>query len=147
MCYTWKKDVIEAEDVDAVVTERIENKIFETVDAIAGHNQKRALELYYDLLALKEAPMRILYLIIRQFRILAEVKELKEKGYGRADIAKKTGIPEFAVKKNQAQAGNFTKNQLLHALADGAELEEAVKTGRMDAQIAVEIFIVQYSRI
>lgn len=147
LCYTWKKDVIEAEDVEAVVTERIENKIFEMVDAIAGHNQKKALELYYDLLALKEAPMRILFLIIRQFRILAEVKELKEKGYGRADMAKKIGIPEFAVKKNQAQAGNFTKNQLLHALADGAELEEAVKTGRMDAQIAVEIFIVQYSRI
>ena len=37
-------------------------------------NKRRALELYYDLLALKEPAMRIMYLISRQFNILMNVK-------------------------------------------------------------------------
>ena len=35
--------------------------------------------------------------------------------------------------------------QLKQALCDGAELEEAVKTGRMDDQMAVELFLMKYS--
>ncbi len=145
LCYTMEKEVIEAEDVEAVVTEQIENKIFEMVDAIVMHNQKRALDLYYDLLALKEAPMRILFLIARQFRLLLEVKELTGKGYSSYDIAGKVKIPEFAVRKNQSQAKQFSMEQLFTALKDGAETEERVKTGELNDQIAVEIFIVKYA--
>lgn len=146
LCYTLKKEVIEEEDVKAVVTERTENKIFEMTEAISGHNRKKALELYDDLLALKEAPMRILFLIARQFRILSEVKELTVRGYGSSEIARKVGIPEFAVRKHQAQARNFTRDALLLALEDGAAAEEDVKTGKLNDKIAVEIFIVRYSK-
>ena len=146
LCYTLKKDVIEAEDVKAVVTEKISNKIFDMVDAISAHNQKKALDLYYDLLTLKEAPMRILFLITRQFRILAEVKELTGKGYPRSEIAKKVGVPEFAVGKYQNQNRNYTKDKLIQVLKDGAAAEEDVKTGKMNEKIAVEIFIVKYSK-
>ena len=52
------------------------------VGAVAEKNQKKALELYYDLLTLKEPPMRILFLIARQFNILLQVKELRRKGAG-----------------------------------------------------------------
>lgn len=146
LCYTLKKEVIEAVDVEAVVTAQIDNKIFEMVDAISGHNQKKALDLYYDLLTLKEAPMRILFLITRQFRILGEVKELTGKGYGSYDIAKKVGVPEFAVRKYQSQTKNYTEEQLRQSLEDGVRAEEEVKTGRLNEKIAVEIFIVKYSK-
>lgn len=146
LSYTFKKEVIEASDVEAIVTEQMENRIFDMVDAISGHNQKKALDLYYDLLTLKEAPMRILFLITRQFRILAEVKELTGKGYGSFDISKKVGVPEFAVRKYQTQAKNFTKAKLIEALRDGAQAEEDVKTGRLNEKVAVEIFIIKYSK-
>ena len=146
LCYTLKKDTIEAADVEAVVTEQVEHQIFEMVDAIAGHNQKKALGLYDGLLTLEEPPMHILLLIVRQFRILSEVKELTKMGYDRFEIAEKMGLREFVVRKNQALARNFTLEQLLAPLKDAAETEEAIKTGRMDGQIAVEVFIMQYSR-
>lgn len=146
LCYTLKKEVIEASDVEAVVTEQTENKIFEMVDAISSHDQKKALILYYDLLSLKEEPMRILFLIVRQFRILSKVKELTGKGYGSFEIAKMVKIPEFAVRKNQAQAKNLTAQQIFSVLKDAAESEEAVKTGKLNEKIAVELLIVQYSR-
>lgn len=145
LCYTLEREVITEEDVEAVVTEQTENKIFEMVDAIVVHNQKKALDLYYDLLALKEAPMRILFLIVRQFRILLEVKELTNQGYTGFDIAGKIKIPEFAVRKNQSQAKRFSQERILMALKEGAETEEKVKTGELNDQIAVEIFIVKYA--
>ena len=60
-------------------------------------------------------------------------------------IAKNAGIPPFAVKKNISQAKGFTMAQLKMALYDGVDLEESVKTGRMNDQMAVELFIMKYS--
>lgn len=145
LCYTLDRDVITAEDVEAVVTEQTTNKIFEMVNAVAEHNQRRALDLYYDLLTLKEPPMRIMFLISRQFQILFHVRDMATKGLDQQTMAKKAGIPPFAVRKNVSQAKGFTMEQLKQALRDGAELEEAVKTGRMDDQMAVELFLMKYS--
>ena len=75
-CYTLDQSAITAADVDAVCTVQITNKIFEMVDAVAGRRQRQALDYYYDLLALKEPPMRILFLLARQFGILLLVKDL-----------------------------------------------------------------------
>lgn len=145
ICYTLDKESIEAADVEAVTTERTENRIFDMVDAVAMHKQKRALELYYDLLALREAPMRIMYLISSQFKRLLVVQAMSNQGFGRKDIASKAGCPEWAVGKYQAQCRAFSLEQLKQAVRDGVEYETAVKTGHMDDQMAVELFIVKYS--
>lgn len=145
ICYTLGRDVITAEDVEAITTEQTTNKIFDMVNAIAEHNQKKALDLYYDLLALKEPPMRIMYLISRQFQILFNIRDMSSKGLDNNTMAQKAGVPPFAVRRNVTQAKGFTMAQLKQALRDGVELEEAVKTGRMDDQMAVEVFIMKYS--
>ena len=145
ICYTLGRDVITAEDIEAITTEQTTNKIFDMVNAIAEHNQKKALDLYYDLLALKEPPMRIMYLISRQFQILFNIRDMSSKGLDNNTMAQKAGVPPFAVRRNVTQAKGFTMAQLKQALRDGVELEEAVKTGRMDDQMAVEVFIMKYS--
>lgn len=68
------------------------------------------------------------------------------RGMDNQSIAKNAGIPPFAVKRNISQAKGFTMAQLKRALYDGADLEESVKTGRMNDQMAVELFIMKYSR-
>lgn len=146
LCYVMDKEVIEPADVEAVTTEQISNKVFEMVDSIANHKQKAALDLYYDLLALKEEPMEILALISRHFNILSVVKAMSNQGFGNKEIAVQAGCPEWAVRKYQAQARAFSMEQIKQAIVDGIGYEEAVKTGRMDKQMAVELFIVQYSR-
>lgn len=146
ICYTMDKDVIEPADVEAITTEQISNKVFEMVDAIASHKQKYALDLYYDLLALKEEPMRIMFLITRQFQILLTVKVMSNQGFGNKDIAAKADCPEWAVRKYLSQAKAFSLNQIKSAIEDGVSYEEAVKTGRMNSQMAVELFIVAYSK-
>ena len=60
-CYALERDTITKEDIDAVCVTQITNHIFEMVDAVAAGNQQKALDLYYELLALKEPPMRIFF--------------------------------------------------------------------------------------
>lgn len=145
ICYTLEKKEIEESDVDAVCIIRISNRIFDMINAIADKKQKEALRLYYDLLELKEPPMRILFLITRQFNLLLQVKELKKKGFDAKMISQKTGLHSFLIGKYATQAGKFTGKALRQALEDCALADESVKTGRMIDKLSVELLIVKYS--
>lgn len=145
LCYCMDRDVISAQDIEAICTKQVNNQIFEMINALAQGQQKRAMELYYDLLTLKEPPMRILYLITRQFNMLLQVKELKNKGYDANIIGEKVGLAGFIAKKYVAQAAKFKEADLREALKDCVEAEEAVKTGRMNDVMSVELLIVKYS--
>lgn len=144
-CYTLDRDEIRAEDVDAICTEQITNKIFDMVEAVATKQQKKALDYYYDLLALKEPPMRILYLLSKQFKQLLEVQELVKKGYGKKQIAEIAGLHPFVAGKFMAQCRNFKKSELRAIMEEAADLEESVKTGRLNDTMSVELFIVKHS--
>ena len=146
VAYTDGRDVITTEDVEAVCITQTTNKIFEMVNAIAEGNQKKALELYEDLLSLKEPPMRILFLIARQFNQLYQVKLLGKEGLPSSEIAKQAGIVPFAVKKYQAQAKSFTEEELRTAVEECVASEEAVKTGAMNDRLSVELLIMKYSK-
>lgn len=146
LCYTMGRDVITTADVEAVCTEQTENRIFDMVQAITERDQRRALDLYADLLAMKEPPMRILYLITRQFNQLLQLKSLSGQGLDKSELAKKAGIPPFALGKYQAQCRQFSTAQLRRAVEDCVETEEKVKTGQMGDQISVELLIIKYSR-
>jgi DNA polymerase-3 subunit delta len=144
ICYAWNREVITMEDVDLVCTTQITGKIFLMIDAIGNKQQAKALDLYYDLLALKEKPMSILFLIARQFNILAQVKDLSSLGYNNAVISEKTGLMAFTISKYMNQARNFTKDTLKDALESCVDIEEAIKTGRLIDKIGVELLIVNY---
>lgn len=145
VCYCMERDVITAQDIEAVCIRQVSSRIFDMVEAVADKRQRQAMELYYDLLTLKEPPMRILFLIARQFNLLLQVKELKNKGYDANTIAAKTGLAGFIARKYVSQASKFKTADLKSALADCVETEEAVKTGRMNDVMSVELLIVKRS--
>lgn len=142
ICYCMDKEVITNEDVEAVCTNRIGNHIFDMINAIANKQTKQALDLYYDLLALKEPPMRILFLIARQCNMLLQVKEMKSRGYDNKTIGSKIGVPPFIAGKYITQASHFKTGDLKAAVRQCVEAEEAVKTGRINDMMSVELLIV-----
>ena len=141
ICYTMGRDVITKEDVEAIGTVHVTNRIFEMVSAIVAGNTRKAMDLYEDLLTLKEPPMRILFLIARQFNQLLQVKELAGKGNDKGAIASKLKVPPFAANKLMAQAKAFSREQILSYVELCVESEEAVKTGRLSDRMAVELLI------
>ena len=137
--------MITDEDVETICTTQVTNKIFDMITAIAARQTRKAMDLYEDLLTLKEPPMRILYLLTRQFRILMEVKEMDRTGVPPKEIAAKVGIMPFLVGKYRTQAKAFTRKELRGIVEAGVQTEEDVKTGKMGDILSVELFLVQYS--
>ncbi len=144
--YTMGRDTIELADIEAICGTQVNNRIFDMIDAIAGKEQKRALDLYYDLVLLREPPMRILVLLTRQFHILLQIKEMEGQGFDRRAMAARAKVPDFAVRKYVSQAAKFTEAQLRRAVRDGVQAEEDIKTGRMGDRLAVELLLVTYSK-
>ncbi len=145
ICYCMEKDAIREQDIEDICTKRVSSHIFDMINAVADKQQKKALDLYYDLLALKEPAMRILVLITRQFNTLFQVKELKAKGYDNKIIGQKVSLPPFIAGKYVAQASKFKTSDLRQALEACVEMEEAVKTGKIKDIMSVELLIVRYS--
>ena len=141
ICYTMGREVITKEDVEAVGTVHVSNRIFEMVTAIVTGNTRKAMDLYEDLLTLKEPPMRILFLIARQFNQLLQVKELMAKGMDKGTIASKLKMQPFVVGKTMPQARQFGREQILSYVEFCVETEEAVKSGRLQDRLAVELLI------
>lgn len=144
-CYTLDKEIIAKEDVEAICTEQITNQVFDMVNAVAEKEQRKALDYYYDLLALKEPPLRILFLLSRQFKLLMEVKALDGQGVGRKEIAEKVGLNPYVVGKYQNQAKVFKMSTLRGILEDSVTTEEQIKTGNITEILGVELFIIRHS--
>ena len=144
--YCQGRDVVTVEDVEKVCATQTTSHIFDMISAIANKKQQQALDLYYDLLELKEPPMRILYLIVRQFNGILQVKDLMSRGISGKEIASKIGAAPLVVGKYQAQAIYFEMNTLLDALNECAKTEEAVKQGRLNDRLGVELIIIKYSK-
>ncbi len=139
--YTLGRDVITDEDVEAVCTTQVTNKIFDMITAISSRQTRKAMDLYEDLLTLKEPPMRILFLIARQFNQILQVKELMGKGMDKSTIASKLKLAPFVAGKIMLQAKSFTKEQIFSYVNLCVDAEEAVKTGRLQDRLAVELLI------
>ena len=144
-CYCLDKDAITVEDIEEICTKRISSHIFDMVGAIADKKQKKALELYYELLALKEPPMRILFLVARQFNMLMQVKALQKKGLSNKAIGEKVGLPGFIAGKYVTQSLRFSQEDLREAVEACVGAEEAIKTGKMNDTMSLELLIVKYS--
>lgn len=143
--YTHGRDVVTAEDIEEICTTQTTNRIFDMVRAVTEKNQKRALELYYDLLTLKEPPMRILFLLAKQYRQLLQAKQFGAAGLVQPEIAAKLGIPAFVVRNIMTCARAYSVSELEQAVADFVDAEEAVKTGRLEDKLSVELLIIKYS--
>ena len=143
--YVDNRPVIEKQDVEAVCSTQTVSRIFEMISAIGEKNQQKALKLYYDLLTLKEKPMSILFLIVRQFNGILQVAQGLSQGKNNSSLAKEIGIQPFLVGKYGSCARKFTPEILYSALKDCAQVEEDVKSGKLIDRIAVEMIIIKYS--
>lgn len=145
--YTIGRDVVTDKDVEEICTVHVTSKIFDMVAAIVNKQTKKAMDLYEDLLTLKEPPMRILFLIARQFNQLLQVKEMTAGGLDRGGIASKLKLQPFIVGKLVTQARAFSREQILSYVTLCVDAEEAVKTGKLQERLAVELLITkEYGR-
>ncbi|NDL66903.1 DNA polymerase III subunit delta [Anaerotalea alkaliphila] len=143
--YAWEEPVVTRDHIDRICSKNLENKVFAMVECLGTEKREEALGLFQDLMALKEPPTRILFLLSRQLRILLQVKLMAEAGHSPGAIASKIKLPPFVANKNLRQAGRFSKERLLLALNKCLEVELLFKQGRMDLEIGVQMILIENS--
>ncbi len=143
--YTLGRDEITIEDVDAVCANWLSSRIFEMTDAIVVKNQKKAMEIYYELLALKTSPEQILALVSRQFNLLMITKDMLERGQPQKAIASAIGLPPFIASKYMGWAKDYSTTDIKNTLDMCLESDALVKSGKLDRIISIEMIIVKAS--
>ena len=144
--YTGDREVVTASDIENICVKQISSHIFDMIEAIGNRQQQRALELYYELLSLKEPPFRILALIARQFNLLLQTKELMLNNASKNDIATKIKVNPYFVNKYTSQASKFDMSALKNALTACVQADEDIKTGIVSDRLSVELLIVEFSK-
>ncbi len=144
ICYCLERKRITREDVETICTEQLSNRIFDMINFLSVGKKEQALKLYYDLLALREPPLRILFLITRQFNMLLQTKMLRERGYDKRLISEKLKIQPFVAGKYLDQASRYKRQVLRAALEDCVQTEQDVKTGKITDTIGVELLMMKY---
>ena len=141
--YCQESGIIEKKDVEAVCTLTLKSRIFDLTTQASLRNKREAMRLYYDLIALKEPPMRILYLLSRELDRLYLVKKLLQEGKGKSEITAILKVKPFIGDKIIRQTNMYTEKQLEVLLDLSLTSEEQVKTGSLDERMAAEFLILK----
>jgi DNA polymerase-3 subunit delta len=136
------------EDDVATLTPYVpEANIFKMVDAIAEGRGQLALELMHRLMADKKQDAFSIYgMIVRQFRLLLIAKEYAITGGQGNTLAQVAGVAGFVAQSLSRQARGFSMNDLERIYQNLAETDEKMKTGRIQPELALDLFIVSIAR-
>ena len=140
---TYKNDdlIITDNDIINVINKSVNTDIFHLIDSIINKNMNEALECYYELIKIGEEPIKILVLLANQFRLMYQVKELSKKGYRIFDIMDLLDQKQYPIQKAIQKGYNYDSKILLEYLNKLADLDIGIKTGKLDKNTGLELFI------
>jgi len=148
MLYCGENKSITVEDVK-VMAPYIQSAdvIFSMVDAIGQRDPRNAALYLHRLLEVGEHPLGIFGMIVRQFRLLIQVRWLDDRRAGETDIAARLKLQPFVTSKLRAQAQHFTPEQLRAAYQLLVDSDLAIKRGVLEAEAALDLLIVQLTSL
>ena len=138
---------IEEEDVREVVSYAQQTSVFAMIDAIFDFKAGIAEQLLHQLLQRGAAPAYILSMLSRQAQLLVRAKELQNQGKQRVEIQNRLGLSaEFALRKTLEQAGRFSSARIMDMYRKLLEADLAIKTGKYDGELALNILIAELAQ-
>ncbi|NMB48645.1 DNA polymerase III subunit delta [Candidatus Kuenenbacteria bacterium] len=130
------------EDLEQSTLVKVEDNIFNLTDAIGNKNNQLALKLLRQSLEGGANEIYLLTMIVRQFRILIQVKAGLEEGKSGRALAQELGLHPFVVQKAQAQAVKYTMEQLKKIYKKLLEIDWKLKTGS-DGEALLEMLVAE----
>lgn len=143
--YTGDRRQISVSDIKKVCSKSVKSRVFDLTDAIGERNSAKALSLLNDLAVIKEPMPKVMYMIMKQFRQLIQIKLMKQEGANQAEITARLKLPPYFSGKIIQQSGRFSIEQLEKAVSTGLALDLAIKTGKVEDKTAVELMIIDTS--
>ena len=120
---------INLEVLNEVTKESLESSIFTMTEALSQKNHKKALRLIKELIENGNEAPYLFAMILRELRLLLEIKALQETGKSPSNIASSMKVHPFVVKKTLAQCRNFTFKELKSKINTLRDIDKRLKTG------------------
>lgn len=134
---------ITKEDIINLTTKNIDTNFFNLIENIVARNKNKAMESYYEIIKDGEEPIKIIVVLANKFRLIYQAKNLYKKGYSEKDISNMLGSNYYAIKKCLESSRNYDDNFLLKCLMKLANLDIDIKSGKIDKNIGLELFIME----
>lgn len=135
--YKTAAENIVKKDVELLVSQKIEPKIFTTLDLIAKRKKGEAFALIHQHLKNGDNPLYLLSMIAFQFRNLLILKQ--------RILAKKSvwtlGWHPFLIKKTLQLSLEFSFEELKKIYQKIAKMDVDIKSGKINPEIALELLI------
>ncbi|CAD2074063.1 DNA polymerase III subunit delta [Jeotgalicoccus coquinae] len=131
------------DDVENVVSVSLEQNVFLLTDFILKNEKQKAVQLARELILQKEEPMKLLHLVIGQFRLLYQVKILNGEGYQEDNIARTLKVHPYRVKLAQRHTRKFPLEVLLAKMVICRDIDYKFKSSYLDRNALFELFILE----
>ena len=133
--------MISSEMIKEMVPGSYDENIFGLTDAISAKNKKAAISLLEEQYAAGLSDEYLLAMLIRQFKILLQIREALDKNMNPNDLASRLKIHPYVAKKGAMQARNFSAAALKDYLNRLVYLDFSNKTGRGDIKTELSLLI------
>ena len=138
---------IEEEDIRTLVGYTQQFSVFNMVDSILEFKSELAGQLLQQLIQKGAAPVYLLTMLTRQVRMIVMAKELSRQRMSRTEIQYKLGTTsEYVVRKTLEQAARYSLPRLKEVYHRILEADISIKTGKYDAELALNILVAELSR-
>jgi len=140
----WARQ-IRVEDVEAVCIVSSQQSVFDFVDALSNGNGKSAQHLLHRLLE-TEDPFTLWGMVVRQFRLLIQAREILDGRGSKDDVARALGVHPFVAEKTTGQAARFSIESLEAIYHRLLKIDEGVKTSQLTLELAMDTLVVELTR-
>ena len=142
--YCMGQGAVTEQDIQAICTPRIQDRIFEMISAVSRRRKEKALSIYMDLTALRTPSQVILTLLQREYSRLLQIREMQKARVPDSEIAKRVGLSPWILKKNYLPVTrDLDPARLERALQLCLQADQDYKSGRVNAEIAVQMTIIK----
>ena len=142
LAYAAGADVT-ASDVRLLVSEARDDDVFDLVEAVGRRDRRRALAVLRELLGRGAAVPYVLTMIARQFRLLLQTRELLVTTSDQRQIAVELGLQPWQARSLIGQARRFSLGDLELAYHRLVTTDQAVKTGRLEGEVALDLLVAE----
>lgn len=134
---------IEVGDVELFLDEKVDDNIFNLVDAIVAKQSKQVYKMIQEQYNKGEDVQFMFAMILRQFRILLELRDLFEKEDNTQSniLAKKLGLHPFVVKKSLPLVRRYNMEELKNVYKQLLDLDIQIKTGQGKQEMLLDVFV------
>ncbi len=130
-------------DIDRLIPKTLEQNIFELSQYILHHQTNSALQLFHDLSIQNEEPIKLIAILVGQFRLLIQVKYLMKQGYQQGNIADMLKIHTYRVKLAMQEVRKYQMHDLLHLFDQLVELDYQIKSGQVEKNFAFQMYLLK----